>query len=438
MTPRLSSLWTRIQAPAGALLRLPARLWRQSRSGDARGDGAPAERADAGVAPEAAASASAPGRPSGATAFRRLRAALSPRPRAAAKDVPAAQATAAQPLTAGHSGPPGSASGRRRWATGLRLPRRLALPALPGGLRPWITCLSLGFVLAALVGHGRQLLQLSLDRQGWLWLALALGLQAVSLLVNGLAWGEILRWRGLQPRWDAVVTLYVGTNLRKYLPGGIWHLASRVQALRDPQAPLRQGATGTGSALVVTLLDPLLAAVAALALVPLGGWQNGLAVLCLLPLLLLHPRWLQPLLRRLERQRARQLGLSQELEREATGEASATACHSYPVLPLLAELAFVLLRFAGFACCVWAFDLQLSLDLAIWLAGFALAWTAGLVVPGAPGGLGVFEAVLILRLAFAVPEAPLLAVAISYRLITALADLIAAGTAQLDQPRDAP
>ncbi|MFM7087635.1 MAG: lysylphosphatidylglycerol synthase domain-containing protein [Cyanobium sp.] len=324
------------------------------------------------------------------------------------------------------------------------MPRRLALPALPGGLRPWITCLSLGFVLAALVGHGRQLLQLSLDRQGWLWLALALGLQAVSLLVNGLAWGEILRWRGLQPRWDAVVTLYVGTNLRKYLPGGIWHLASRVQALRDPQAPLRQGATGTGSALVVTLLDPLLAAVAALALVPLGGWQNGLAVLCLLPLLLLHPRWLQPLLRRLERQRARQLGLSEDLAQEE-GPAAASSTLSlaknrpeeggwrFPLLPLLAELAFVLLRFAGFACCVWAFDLQVSLDLWTWLAGFALAWTVGLVVPGAPGGLGVFEAVLLLRLAVALPQASLLAVALSYRLVVTLADVLSAVLVSLDQ-----
>ena len=44
------------------------------------------------------------------------------------------------------------------------------------------------------------------------------------------------------------------------------------------------------------------------------------------------------------------------------------------------------------------------------LAGFALAWTAGLVLPGAPGGLGVFEAVLLLRLAVALPQASLLSV----------------------------
>jgi hypothetical protein len=105
----------------------------------------------------------------------------------------------------------------------------------------------------------------------------------------------------------------------------------------------------------------------------------------------------------------------------------------YPWPPLLAQLVFVLLRFSGFACCVLAFELQGSLEWSGWLAGFALAWTAGLVVPGAPGGLGVFEAVLLLRLGMAVPEAQLLAVAISYRAVVTLGDLLADGVARLDR-----
>ena len=93
----------------------------------------------------------------------------------------------------------------------------------------------------------------------------------------------------------------------------------------------------------------------------------------------------------------------------------------------------MLLRFAGFYCCVWAFDLQGTVEPATWLAGFALAWTVGLVVPGAPGGLGVFEAVLLLRLGVALPEAPLLAVALSYRLMVTLAEVLAAGLVAADE-----
>lgn len=329
----------------------------------------------------------------------------------------------------------------------LQLPQlhlsRLNLPTvnLPGGARLWVMLASAGFLLAALAGNARQLLQLSLDGQGWCWLLLGVGLSLLSLVANGLAWGVVLRWLGHRPRWAAVVLLFLASNLRKYLPGGVWHLLARLRALRvggeaeagaaPASAALLQAPLNTRQALVAVLLDPLLMAVAALALVPFGGWQTGLGVLCPLALLLLLPRWLNPLMERLERQRTRQLQARGLLE--ADDAPGGLQLPGYPWQPLLAELGFVLLRFAGFACCVQAFDLSFSLGWGGWLAGFSLAWTAGLVVPGAPGGLGVFETVLILRLAFAVPEAPLLAVAISYRLITALADLIAAGSAQLDR-----
>jgi uncharacterized membrane protein YbhN (UPF0104 family) len=58
-----------------------------------------------------------------------------------------------------------------------------------------------------------------------------------------------------------------------------------------------------------------------------------------------------------------------------------------------------------------------------------------LVVPAAPGGLGVFETVLVLRLAGTVPEAPLLALALSYRVVVSLADLVAAASARADLAR---
>ena len=313
-----------------------------------------------------------------------------------------------------------------------RLPTTIRWPALPGGLRPWITLGSLGFVMAALLSHGRQLVQLRLDGQGWLWLVLGVGVSLLSLLINGVAWGVILRWLGLRPDWSAVVELHVATNLRKFLPGGIWHLASRVQRLRSEGAPLA-APLSTTMALVAVLLDPLVAAVAALALVPLGGWQGGLGLVALLPLALLLPRWLDPLLARLEWRRARDLGLEEELAQEGAPEGRSSWLRGYPWAPLLAELAFVLLRFAGFCCCIRAFDLPLGSEVSVWLAGFALAWTAGLVVPGAPGGLGVFEAVLLLRMGLTLPEAPLLAVALSYRLIVTLTDLLAAALVALDR-----
>ena len=140
-------------------------------------------------------------------------------------------------------------------------------------------------------------------------------------------------------------------------------------------------------------------------------------------------------MRRLERQRLRQLnrvqddslGVLTEPEQYGSGR------DGYPWSPLLAELLFVACRFSGFWACLQVFGLNQVLSITAWLAAFALAWTAGLVVPAAPGGLGVFEAVLLLRLGQSVPEAPLLAVALSYRLVVTLADVLAAGGVWADR-----
>jgi len=307
--------------------------------------------------------------------------------------------------------------------------RRLRWPSggLPGGLRPLITLVSLGFILAALLQNGRQLVQYRPDTQGLFWLTLGVGLSLLSLVVNGLSWAVILRWLGLRPRLEPLVRLYLATNMGKFLPGGMWHLLSRVQALRLGHGAL-PSKTSTPMALVAVLLDPLLAAAAALALVPLGGLEQGIALLALVPLLALFPRWLNPLLQGLERKRARQLGLQEALAQEDLP----LRLNSYPWAPLISQLAFVLMRFAGFACCIWAFDLQHALDWGRWLSAFALAWTVGLVVPGAPGGLGVFESVLLLRLGSALADPALLAVALGYRLVVTAADLLAGLMAFLD------
>ncbi|MEB3360889.1 MAG: UPF0104 family protein [Synechococcaceae cyanobacterium] len=301
--------------------------------------------------------------------------------------------------------------------------------AIPGGVRPWVTLASLGFVMAVLIANGHELRQLQPDGQGALWLTLATGLTLASLVVNGIALAGVLAWLGGRPRWEATVSLFVSTNLRKYLPGGIWHLAARVEALRGAESPVTPPLSG-GEALLVTLLEPMLAATAAMLLVAAGGWQNGLGLLAVLPLSLLMPGRLRRLLPALERRRAQELELDGDLVAE---DEVARPLPGYPWPPLLLELQFVLLRFAGFACCVWAFDLQGIIPWTTWLAGFALAWTAGLVVPGAPGGLGVFETVLLLRLRVALPDAQLLAVALSYRLISTLADLFGAGLVEADQ-----
>ena len=123
---------------------------------------------------------------------------------------------------------------RRRLAGLLqRRPRRLPLPAtlpLPGGLRVWITLVSLGFVLAALFSHARALLQLRLDLQGGLWLLLGLGqvpmirqnvaimlplvFTTLGLTILGFHMG-VESWR-LLFNWQRLAVLLASANVLDY------------------------------------------------------------------------------------------------------------------------------------------------------------------------------------------------------------------------------
>ena len=296
---------------------------------------------------------------------------------------------------------------------------------LPGGLRLWVGGGSLLLVSLALWSHGQEVLALAPNQRGWALLLFGLSLTVLAQWANGLAWWALLRWLQLPLPALPIVLLFVRTNLLKYLPGGVWHQVSRVRLLRER-------GSGGRRALLAVLLEALLMVIAALCLIPLGGLQAGLGLASPLALLLLRPCWLNPLLERLLRSKRRLLRSDADPQADQELEEPLAPLQGAPWQPLLLEFPFLALRFGGFACCVLCFSGASALGWGGWIAAFALAWSAGLVVPGAPGGLGVFELVLLARVVEWVPEAEVLAVLVSYRLISVLAELLAAAGAELD------
>ena len=297
---------------------------------------------------------------------------------------------------------------------------------LPGGFKVWVTLFSLSFVGYNIWLNSSSLFEISLGKLAFFWLILSLLFSLFSLFLNAFAWRALLAWLGYISSEINLIPLFLSSNLLKYLPGGIWHFVERVRVLKNYIGP--------GKALSSVLLEPLLMSAAALAWVPLGGWQSGIGLLCIFPSFLFIRRFREPLLRRLERTKVKQIKkIALETEMSSTINLIVLGKDDYPFKAFSIEMLFVLMRYLGFWCCVNAFSLQTNITFLDCLASFSLAWTIGLVVPAAPGGVGVFETALLIRIGSSIPEAPLLAVLISYRLIASLSDLLAASGVALSR-----
>ena len=96
----------------------------------------------------------------------------------------------------------------------------------------------------------------------------------------------------------------------------------------------------------------------------------------------------------------------------------------FPARALLLEIGFVLSKFIGFYICLNIFYIEDSLNILYLLVVFSLSWSLGLVVPTAPGGVGVFEACLLFFVVRNIPQNIILVSLIYFRVISTSADLL--------------
>ncbi|NEQ52692.1 MAG: hypothetical protein F6K11_21570 [Leptolyngbya sp. SIO3F4] len=277
------------------------------------------------------------------------------------------------------------------------------------------------FLAKTLKDHWQEVRSLEITSATWPLLTIALGITLLAHIWSGWVWHLILASIGQHRdgRWSTVV--YLKTNIAKYLPGNVWHFYGRVRALQS-------SGSSTGAAIVGVVLEPLLMAAAALGLAAIcfsftvGSDWRLLAIslgAMLAMLMAIHPRFLNPLLRKLGKAKAKSQGL--------TVITSTLRLQTYPWRSLLGELGFVFLRGLGFMMTIVALQsLKPSLLLPV-MGAFSIAWLLGLIVPGAPGGIGVFEAVAIALLGNQLPSGLLISSVALYRLISTLAEALGAG-----------
>ncbi|MFQ4139665.1 UPF0104 family protein [Nodosilinea sp. PGN35] len=290
---------------------------------------------------------------------------------------------------------------------------------------------AIAFLLHTLVRHWADISALRLAPQGWSLLLLALGITLLAHIWAGWVWSWTLQalQQPISGRWSAPV--YLRINLLKYLPGNVWHFFGRVRALQSV-------GVDNGSAIVGVALEPLLMAAAALVVgiatpTPYWPWQLlGLGIV----LAILSPRWLNPLVNRLSHSKT-----AHQPPKDTSPPPSPPPSPSpspppglrrYPLKPLLGQLGYVGLRGIGFCLVLSAVTPLAAIAWPSTVSAFSLAWLGGLVVPGAPGGLGVFEAIALSLLQGQFSAAVVLSAVVLYRVVNTLAEALGAALATLD------
>jgi uncharacterized membrane protein YbhN (UPF0104 family) len=293
---------------------------------------------------------------------------------------------------------------------------------------------TLFFLVKVLKAHWQEVAAIRIDALGWATLVIALGVTLLAHTWSGWVWTWILYELNQPVSSSQFVRVYLKTNVAKYLPGNIWHYYGRISAAIDA------GVSAKAATLSV-LLEPLLMAAAALVVVLLGIQPvamnsrvipQGLPMLGLATVLIaVHPWFLNTAIRFLGRLKLK--ATRRQSASSSVIDTSAFGLVRYPLRPLLGELGFIGLRGTGFLLTLLALKpLELS-QIPLLLGAFSLAWLLGLVVPGAPGGLGVFEATAITLLSQSFSPALAISAIALYRLISILAEAAGAGLAWLDE-----
>ncbi|MEH2052869.1 lysylphosphatidylglycerol synthase domain-containing protein [Nostoc sp.] len=289
---------------------------------------------------------------------------------------------------------------------------------------------TLFFLGKALKDNWSEVTAIRIDDVGWAIMAIATGITLLAHTWAGWIWAWILQELNQPVSSPQFIQVYLKTNVAKYLPGNIWHHYGRIVAAKNANIP-------TGAATLSVLLEPLLMLAAALIIIVLCSSQfapaNTTLVIRILQLLSLavvlcaiHPWFLNPVIRFLYRLKAKKSAAT-------TQPTVPFSLKSYPLRPLLGELGFMGLRATGFILTISALGSLNANQIPLLLGAFSCAWLLGFVVPGAPGGLGVFEATAYELLRHHFPAALVFSAIALYRLISILAETAGAILAWLDE-----
>jgi len=238
----------------------------------------------------------------------------------------------------------------------------------------------------------------------------------LSIYLNAYAWKYIVSWFGKEFKSNNLVSFYVLTNILKYVPGGIWHFVERfnfIQKISNPKI-----------AFYSTLIEPYFMLSGSFLLASLGLIFSPIYFFLIFPLVFLNRKLIYLVLKRIGSLKGKVFEVLRLPNSKDQFEERINLVSFFPTKALIFEIGFVLSKFIGFYICLNTFYASNSLNIIFLLVIFSLSWSLGLVVPAAPGGVGVFEACILLFIGKSIPQNIILISLIYFRVISTSADLL--------------
>jgi len=238
----------------------------------------------------------------------------------------------------------------------------------------------------------------------------------LSIYLNAYAWKYIVKWFGEEFNNNNTVSFYVLTNVLKYVPGGIWHFVERfnfIKKISNPQIALHS-----------TLIEPYFMLSGSFLLASLGVIFSPFYFFLILPLLFLNKKLIYFILKRLGSLKGKVFEVLRLPNSKDQFEEKINIISFLPTRALILEIGFILSKFIGFYICLNTFYTSNTLNSIFLLVIFSLSWSLGLVVPTAPGGVGVFEACLLFLVGKSIPQNIIFICLIYFRVISTSADLL--------------
>lgn len=232
-----------------------------------------------------------------------------------------------------------------------------------------LSLLGVGFIANRLFTYREELLLFPIEPSSMILLVLLVVVSAVNLYLLAFAWWQILLGLGAEVNFVDSLRRYSQTLLAKYIPGNIFQFVAR-QALGlaegIPGGVLARsalweiGLIATSGALFSFLLLPLV----------FGEGGNFISVAALVAATLIS------------------LGVT----RRFFGRQRATAFLLHSIYLVISGVTFLIVML------LVAPNGVVAENVLVIVGAFVVAWLVGLLTPGAPGGLGVREATLVLLL----------------------------------------